>query len=83
METCIANCKTCKLPGVAVAIPAALNSSLNESMLKELLIEELGVATKVTDQVTDFGPNASVFMLDQHIQVVVNVRVMDCLIEVL
>ena len=83
METCIANCKTCKLPGVAVAIPAALNSSLNESMLKELLIEELGVATKVTDQVTDFGPNASVFMLDQLIQVFVNVRVMDCLIEVL
>jgi hypothetical protein len=83
MEARISNSEACELAGVAITVSATLDGSLDQSMLEQLFVKELSVATQVTNQVANLGTNASIWMLDQHIQISVNVRVMDWLVEVL
>lgn len=83
VEPSIADCKAGKFASIPVAIPTALNGSLDQPVLQKLFVEKLSVAAEVSDQVADLGPDSSVFMLDEHIQIVVKVRIVDRLIEVL
>lgn len=82
VESCIADSKARKLPGVPITIPTALNRSLDKPMLQKLLIEELGVPAQVANKVADLRTDARVVVLDQHIQIAVDIRIVDRLVEV-
>ena len=81
VETSVSDCKACKFPRITIWISATFNGSRNQAVLKQFLVEEAGVAAEVSNQVAYLGPDAGVLMLDQVLQVGVDVRVVDWIIE--
>lgn len=83
VEASITNGKAGELTRVPVGIPAALNRRRNQPKLKQFFIEEASMAAKVSNQVANLGANIRISMRNQDLQVVVNVRIVDRLVEVL
>ena len=81
VEASVSNCKAGKLPCVPVRVLTACNRSLDQAVLQELFIEVASVPAEVTNQVAHFGPNTSIFMANERVQVHVDVGVMDRFIE--
>ena len=81
METSIAHSEACKLSRVPIRVLAARNCGLDQAMLQQLLVEVASVAAEVSNQIANFGSDASVLMADQSVQVQVNVCVVDRLIK--
>ena len=83
VEASIADCEACKLPRVTIWVSATLDSRGDQAVLEELLVEEAGVTAEVPNQVANLRPDASVFVLDQVLQVRIDVRIVDWIVEFL
>jgi len=83
VESSIAYCKASKFAGIAVNVAATLNRSSYQAVLKQLLVEEASVTAEIANQIAYFGTDVGVGMSDQHLQIVVNVCVVDWLVEIL
>ena len=82
VEPCVTNREAGKLPGVAVGVSAALDGRCDQAEVEQLLVEIAGVAAKVTDQVANLRSDRGVLMHDQVLQISIDVRVMDVLVEI-
>lgn len=51
-------------------------------MLEKSFVEIARMATKIANQVANLGPNSSIFVLDQHVQVSIYVRIVYWFIKV-
>jgi len=81
MEPGIADCEAGKLPRVPIRVLAARDGSLDQAVLEELLVEISRVSAQVSNQVAYLGPDSSIFMADQRVQVNIDVCIVDWLVE--
>lgn len=83
VEASISDGETGKLAGVSIRITAALNGSSNESMLKQLLVKKPCMATKISNEVTNFGTDIGIRMRYERFEVSVYVGIVNWLVKIL
>ena len=81
VETSVSYSEAGELSRVAVWISATLNSCRNQAVLEQLLVEEASVAAKISNQIAYLCSDSCIFMLDQTLQISVDVRVVDRVVE--
>ena len=82
MESSISDSKAGELSCISISVSATLDCCGNQTKLKKFLIEEASMSAQVSYQVANLGSNGSILMNNQILELVVNVRIVDILIEV-